>query len=311
MNQFPTSLSQAVQAMGGTYVGGCTDLMPLWKNRVRDDQELVLLSRVPELHGIYEEDGYICLGAGATLTEAAQSPLLRSLLPAAAQGAEAVASLQIRNIATVGGNLLQDRRCIYFNQSEGWRRAIPLCFKTGGDVCHQIPNSPVCRAIYYSDLATALLAYDAQAEYWEEGQVRRAPLAQLIGRHVEANGLDCHHHLPILLIRVLVEKPPQGERSGFFKYIMRTSIDFPLINFALRCGGGREPRLIAGAVAPQPVSLPQTAALLDTPATDEEVVSACQDELKKLAMPIKEACIPPARKRDLYRQVESLLYLRR
>lgn len=310
MGQEPVSLTQAASRMGGTFVGGCTDLMPLLKNKVRFDNDLVLLSHIPELQGIREEDGKISIGAAVTLTEAAQSPLLRDLLPAAAQGAEAVASLQIRNIATVGGNLFQDRRCIYFNQSEHWRSALPLCFKTGGAVCHQAPNSPVCRAIYYSDLATALVVYDARAEYWEDGRLRRAPLAELIERHSKANGLSWEHHLPVLLVRVLVDRPPEGERSGFFKYAMRTSIDFPLINFALRRGGGRPAKLVAGAVGPRPAELPDTAALLDCAASDEEIVSACKKELAALAGPIREACIPPARKRDLYGMVEELLYLR-
>ena len=112
-------------------------------------------------------------------------------------------SPQIRNIATVGGNIMQDRRCIYFNQPHLWRSGLAYCFKTGGSICHQIPNSPVCRAIYYSDVATALIAYEAEVEYIEE-----------------------------------------GERSGFYKYAMRTTIDFPIINFAPRASGrgrGRAP----------------------------------------------------------------------
>lgn len=310
MNTVPVSLAQAAELTDHTYVGGCTDLMPLLKIQVRDDRNLAFLSRIPELQGIQEHDGRIAIGAAVTLTEAAESPVLKAYLPAAAQAAKAVASLQIRNIATVGGNLLQDRRCIYFNQSAHWRSSLPLCFKTGGSVCHQIPNSPVCRAIYYSDLATALLAYDAQAEYWEAGEIHRAPLEELIRRHSEANGLDCHQHLPILLIRVWVDSPPAGERSGFHKYAMRSSIDFPLINFALRCGGARPAKLVVGAVAPWPVSLPDTAALFDSGAAEEEILSACERELKALAMPIKEACISPVRKRDLFRQITMLLHLR-
>jgi len=92
---------------------------------------------------------------------------------------------------------------------------------------------------------------------------------------------------------------------------MRATIDFPLINFALRCKGNRPAKLVAGAVAIRPVVLEETAKLLDTDASDEEIVAACEAELKKLAMPIKEACITPAGKRDLYRQIKALLHLRK
>lgn len=305
------SVAQALQAQHPTYVGGGTDLMPLLKNRVRDDGELVFLDGVEELKGIREEAGWITIGAGERLCDVANAPLLREKLPAVAQAAGATASPQIRNIATIGGNIMQDRRCIYFNQSRYWRKGLPLCFKTGGEVCHQIPNSPVCRAIYYSDVATALAVYEAQAEYIEAGEKKCSPILELVKRHSQANGLACGEHLPILVTGFRVPVPAAGERSGFYKYAMRATIDFPLINFALRCGGDREGKLVAGAVAPWPVELPETAKLLNGPATDDEIVAACAAELQKLAMPIKEACIPPALKRGLYQYVSHLLHLRR
>ena len=85
---------------------------------------------------------------------------------------------------------MQDRRCIYFNQPHLWRSGLPYCFKTGGSICRQIPNSPVCRAIYYSDVATALIAYEAEVEYIEDGETHRTDLASLIERHSVANGLE-------------------------------------------------------------------------------------------------------------------------
>ena len=221
------------------------------------------------------------------------------------------ASPQIRNIATVGGNIMQDRRCIYFNQPHLWRSGLACCFKTGGSICHQIPNSPVCRAIYYSDVATALIAYEAEVEYIEDGETHRTDLKSLIERHSVANGLACHEHLPILVTRFFVPAAEEGERSGFYKYAMRTTIDFPIINFALRCGGNRPARLAAGALAPHPVVMAETAAKIDSDATDDEVIAQAEDELRKLAMPIKEACMPPTVKRSLYRHVAMLLDLRK
>lgn len=311
MNYFPTSLSQAVAYSDAAFAGGCTDLMPLFKNQVRDDANLIFLSQIPSLRDIREDGDRISVGAAAILTDVAESALILSRLPALAQAAAAVASVQIRNIATMGGNIMQDRRCIYFNQSAMWRSALPACFKTGGGVCHQIPNSPVCRAIYYSDIATALLIYDAQAEYWENDALQCAPLQELLQRHCQANGLACRNHLKVLITRFLIDKPLRGERSGFYKYAMRTSIDFPLINFALRCGGPRPPKLVSGAVAPEPVVLEKTAALLENSMADDEILAACQAELKSLALPIVEACISPARKRDLYAQLLPLLSLRK
>ena len=311
MSNMPKTVQEAVSAVSPTYVGGGTDLMPLLKNHVRNDRNLVFLKEIPQLKEIRDEGTHLSIGAGVTLWDVSQDPEILRLLPAVAQAAAATASPQIRNIATIGGNIMQDRRCIYFNQSLYWRSALPLCFKAGGSVCHQIPNSPVCRAIYYSDVATALLAYDAEVGYMEERRVLACPLWELSERHTAANGLACDRHLPVLVLRFRVPQPAAGERSGFHKYAMRSTIDFPLINFALRCGGNRPAKLVAGAVSTQPVELTETAALLDSGASDEEVAAACRAELKKLAKPIKEACISPAVKRELYDQVRCLLPLRK
>ena len=192
-----------------------------------------------------------------------------------------------------------------------WRSGLAYCFKTGGSICRRIPNLPVCRAIYYSDVATALIAYEAEVEYIEDGETHRTDLKSLIERHSVANGLACHEHLPILVTRFFIPAAEKGERSGFYKYAMRTTIDSPIINFALRCGGKRPACLAAGAVAPHPVVMAETAAKIDSDATDDEVIAQGEDELRKLAMPIKEACMTPAVKRSLYRHVAMLLNLRK
>ena len=270
------SLHDVVSAEHPTYIGGGTDIMPLLKNKVRDDKDFVFLKKIPELHVLEEKDGELIIGAAMTLTELAESELLNSRYAAIAQAASLTASPQIRNIATVGGNIM-----------------------------------PVCRAIYYSDVATALIAYEAEVEYIEDGETHRTDLASLIERHSVANGLACHEHLPILVTRFFIPAAEKGERSGFYKYAMRTTIDFPIINFALRCGGKRPARLAAGAVAPHPVVMAETAAKIDSDATDDEVIAQAEDELRKLAMPIKEACMTPAVKRSLYRHVAMLLDLRK
>ena len=309
--QILTSLNERVTSEHPTYIGGGTDIMPLLKNEVRDDKDFVFLKKIPELHVLEEKDGELIIGATMTLTELAESELLNSRYAAIAQAASLTASPQIRNIATVGGNIMQDRRCIYFNQTHLWRSGLAYCFKTGGTICHQIPNSPVCRAIYYSDVATALIACDAEVEYIENGEIHRESVETLIARHTVTNGLSCHEHLPILVTRFIVPCSEAGERTGFYKYAMRTTIDFPLINFALRCCGSRGTKLVAGAVAPHPVVLEKTRERMDSGASDDEVVAVCCEELGKLAMPIKEACITPALKRNLYCHVAMLLKLRK
>ena len=119
------SVEQAVGVAKATYIGGGTDIMPLLKNHVRSDRELVFLHQVEEMKGVQEQDGYLYLGAGERLYDLSENPLVKEKAPAIAQAASATASPQIRNIATLGGNIMQDRRCIYFNQSRYWSGGLP------------------------------------------------------------------------------------------------------------------------------------------------------------------------------------------
>ena len=149
-------------------------------------------------------------------------------------------------------------------------------------------------------------AHRAEVEYMEDGIVQRTGVDVLVARHIVANGLSCREHLPVLITRFFIPAMAEGGQSSFYKYAMRSTIDFPLINFALCCGDGGV-RLVAGAVAPQPVVLEETAKCIDTGALAEEVCASAEKELRKLALPIKEACISPTIKRQLYRQVVMLL----
>ena len=213
-------------------------------------------------------------------------------------------SPQIRNIATVGGNIMQDRRCIYFNQPHLWRSGLAYCFKTGGSICHQIPNSPVCRAIYYSDVATALIAYEAEVEYIEDGETHRTDLASLIERHSVATALPATSICPS---SSRAFSSPRRKRASAAAFISTPCAR----RSTSRSSTSRPARLAAGAVAPHPVVMAETAAKIDSDATDDEVIAQAEDELRKLAMPIKEACMTPAVKRSLYRHVAMLLDLRK
>ena len=307
---FPETMEEAAALPGGCPIGGGTDLMPLLKLGVRRAPDKVFLSRIPEGKEIRWEENQVSIGAGVTLTELAENPKIGERLPALTQAARVTASPQIRNIATLGGNLMQDRRCIYFNQSALWRQGLPLCYQTGGSVCHQAPGSPVCRAIYYSDPATALVLYEAQAEVIRDGKREILPLTQLLAEHGATDRRAVQPSQP-LLCRILVPLPEAGERSGFYKYSLRSSIDFPLINFALRVGGSRPPKIVAGAVHETPLDLEAAALLADPNRTDLEIVDACEQELRRRARLIREAVISPKIKRRQFRLVLELMGLRR
>jgi 4-hydroxybenzoyl-CoA reductase subunit beta len=263
----PGSLDRAVQALmtrdSVTLLAGGTDLISLMKQGLKKPSCLLDLKNIPSLKSITRRDKKLLIGSMVTLTELADHPLVNRVCPALAQSARSVASPQIRNVATVAGNLLQERRCLYFNQSEYWRRGVPACLKLGGEVCHQAPQSGTCRALYYSDTAPTLLAFDARVECYDRGRAEVVPLQEMIHRHVTGGNEK------LLLTGILIPILPEGTWGRFFKYGVRAAIDFATINAAFRFspafpGGQPSPKvkIFVGAVAPEPVELNETAEFL-------------------------------------------------
>lgn len=301
---------QSAKAEGANdyYLGGGTDIIPLIKNGLkRTPYNLIDITHIHELRCIQEERNGIWVGAAVTISELTQSNTLRQHFPALVQGAEKTASPQIRNVATLGGNIMQDRRCIYFNQSQSWRSSFPPCYKTGGAQCFQRKNSPVCYAIYYSDLATALSIYDASVEMMEGDNTVTLPLAKLLEFHSKRNGV-LSTEKPILITRVYIPFPPQEEKSAFLKYSLRKSIDFPLINFALRFSKGKRPTILAaGCIRDTPVILKNTSTLIDERAESKSaLIEEAYKELKQSSCPIIESVTPPSIKNMSFGLIDRL-----
>jgi 4-hydroxybenzoyl-CoA reductase subunit beta len=131
-------------------------------------------------------------------------------------------------MGTVGGNLCLDTRCIYYNQSEWWRRANAYCLKNGGDTCHVAPQGQRCHAAFTGDLAPALLVLGAEIDVLGECGVRRIPLSEL---YVE----DGRAHLALADSELItaVHLPPDPAPSSYAKLRNRAAIDFPLAGVAL------------------------------------------------------------------------------
>ncbi len=179
----------------------------------------------------------LTLGAGVTLAQLAAAALATPYR-AIVEAARAVAGPTHRNAATIGGNLCQDTRCVFYNQSEWWRAANHYCLKRGGDTCHVAPQGARCHAAFSGDLAPALIALGAEVELLGAHGTRRMPLHALYRD-------DGAAHLTLaageLLVQVHVPAAAAAARSGYRKTRVRGAIDFPLagVAIALRRDGER------------------------------------------------------------------------
>jgi 4-hydroxybenzoyl-CoA reductase subunit beta len=228
----PATLAEAsaLLAGGARAIAGGTDLLPNLRRGIERPQCLVDLGCLAGLDAIEEHDGALVVGAGVTLAHLADDARVARHLAALAEAARAVAGPGHRTAATLGGNLCQDTRCVYYNQSEWWRGSNGWCLKRGGDTCHVAPQGKRCHAAFSGDLAPALLAAGAEVEVATTGDVRRMPLADLYRD-------DGAAHLTLapgeFVARVhLVAKGPD-QRSAYRKARARGSMDFPLAGVAV------------------------------------------------------------------------------
>src|SRR6266404_4422257 len=172
----PRSIGEAARILAGEgphamLIAGGTDLLPNMKRRQMAPKVLVSLRHIPEM----KLNGH-AIGAGTTLTEIVKKAELPLGLR---QAAHQVATVHLRNMGTIGGNLCLDTRCNYYNQNYEWRKAIDFCLKKDGDICWVATASKRCVAVSSTDTAPALIALNAGVVLEGPEGKREIPVATL------------------------------------------------------------------------------------------------------------------------------------
>lgn len=270
----PATLADAAALLlrpGAMALAGGTDLLPNLRRGLHAPRWIVDLGGVADFARVTRDEAGWTLGAGVTLAHLERHAGLAAELPALVQAAGAVAGPGHRSVATLGGNLCQDTRCIHYNQSAWWREANHFCLKRDGETCHVAPQGERCHAAYEGDLAAPLLAYGAEVEIVGTLQPpRRVPIAALYRD-------DGAAHLTLaageLIAAIHVPHPPAGTASAYHKARVRRAMDFPLagIAAALRMGPQGLAALSVGisGTNSHPLRLAGTEELLGRPVDDE------------------------------------------
>ncbi|MBU5613841.1 FAD binding domain-containing protein [Geomonas azotofigens] len=260
-----TSIAGAVAALtrfGGKarLNAGGTDLFGLLKDQYLPGfpDSIINIKGIQGLDAIGEERGTVTVGALAKLSELSRSHLLAERFPALVQAAGAVASPQIRNVATVGGNLCQDVRCAYYRYPSHVGGAIG-CARKGNGPClavrgdnryHAVLGGRKCYAVCPSDTAVALAALDASLVVAGPEGERRIGVAEFytpLGNRLERGEM-------VVRIEIPTSSLPH---QRFAKFALRRPIDFAIVSVAVAAsvtdGVCTEARIALGAVAPGPV----------------------------------------------------------
>src|SRR6476469_8759018 len=181
----PRTIAEAVKIVGDVgptaqFVAGGTDLYPNMKRRQQMPRTVISVMRVPELNQI-TGDGKsgVRIGASVTLTDIVDNPIINRDYPVVAYAARTISTPILRNMGTIGGNLLLDTRCNYYDQNYEWRKGINFCMKKDGDTCWVAPSSPRCWAVQSSDSAPVMVAIGAKVKLVSSSGERLLTAAEL------------------------------------------------------------------------------------------------------------------------------------
>ncbi len=233
----PSSLYGALTALAehgpdARVVAGGTDLLVNMKHKLFEPPALISLAKVQDMDGIAEtEDGGLEIGAMSRLCDVAASPLVQRLAPALAQAASLVAGPQLREMGTLGGNVMLDTRCQWYNQTYFWRKSLGFCLKKDGTECHVVKGGGKCVAAASNDSAAALMSVGASLVFERVNERREAPIADFW----KSDGIFNKHAEPDeILTRIRIPAPHPGQRGAYGKLRDRGSIDYPLLGIAAR-----------------------------------------------------------------------------
>ena len=293
----PRDIVEAVKIMAGAgpegqFVAGGTDLYPNMKRRQQMPKTVISVMRVPELNQI-SGDGKsgVRIGASITLTDIVEHPLINHEYPVVAQAARTISTPILRNMGTIGGNLLLDTRCNYYDQNYEWRKGINFCLKKDGDVCWVAPGSSKCWAVQSSDLVPVMVAIGA-----------RFRLVSTLGeRMIDAagfyndDGIDYLKKRPDEILADIHLPPVNGWKASYQKLRRRGAFDFPVLGVAayiqMDNERGSEPRIkdariVLGGIAPSPLEITEAAEALRGQPLDHERMQAAAEAAYVRARPL-------------------------
>jgi len=302
----PKSIKEACSILSdkpsAKILAGGTDLLANMKHRVEVPSVLVNIKRISGLDFIRQDNGTIRIGALTPLKRLYKIPLVAEKVPALSSAASSVGSYHHQTMGTLGGNLCQQNRCKYFNQSQWWRSAREPCFKVGGEICHVVNKKEICYSSYCGDMAPLLLVMNAKVVLKRKGKSRKISIQNLFSGNGKAP-LDTKRGE--ILTEIVIPEETLDGFSTYMKFANRESIDFPIVGAAIWSSVERkEHRVSFTAVDRKPLRAQNIENALKGRALSEEIVEEVAGLASKEATPVKSSIYAPSYKRRI---MEGLL----
>src|SRR5262245_32520156 len=256
----PKSVTEAIRMIADSgpdamFVAGGTDLYPNMKRRQQTPKVVIGLAQIKDLRTMkgQPKQGMV-LGASLTLADVTADTRIQGAYPAVAKAAELISTPLLRNMGSIGGNLLLDTRCNYYDQNYEWRKAIHFCMKKDGEICWVAPSSPRCWAVQSSDCAPVMVAIGAKVKLVSSSGERVISAAELYND----DGIRHLSKRPDELLTEIHLPPVNGWRATYWKLRRRGSFDFPVLGVATSLklsedGTVEDSKIILGGVGSHPV----------------------------------------------------------
>lgn len=273
------------------YLAGGTDVIPLVKWRLFAPSVMIDLKGIPQLKTISRQNTRLSIGANITLFDLKNHAAIQEYFPALYESLEATSCETLQMRGTIGGNILQNTRCLLYNKSLEWRMARGLCYKMGGKTCNAVPNAKNCFSNYCSDNAVSLLSLSASVKLVGPKGERKIKLEKLYS----GEGRTPFTLLPgEILTEVLL--PMKRSRGAYEKLRVRNAIDYPLLGVAVSVNGDKG-RVCVGGVGLSPL-------VFDLKDTEGATIKAVAQEARRQVRPVANATLSPIYRKKM---VEPLM----
>jgi len=241
-------------------IAGGTEIINHLKSRRVTPEYLITLKKISGLRGVKENKNEVIIGSCTTVKEIQESHIIQKKFKSLADSARYIAAPPIQNRATVGGNILQNTRCMFYNQSEFFLKGLAPCYKRGGKICHAVKGGKRCFSVYQGDIAPILIAFDAKILLEKKGKVRKLPLFDLFtgkGTGPLSIGND------EILSKITIPVPKGKYSSAYEKMRIRGSLEYPFASAAVciemdKNGHIARARVVIGAAGSSPKSIKDT-----------------------------------------------------
>ncbi|MFH2119486.1 MAG: FAD binding domain-containing protein [Pseudomonadota bacterium] len=275
-------------------IAGGTEVVNRLKLRLIRPDYVMNIKKLRDLEGIVDHEQSITIGANVSVNEIRDSSLLQHKYKAVAEAAFQVAAPPLANMGTIGGNILQNTRCLFYNQSEIVLKGLEVCHKRGGAICLAVKGGKRCFSVYLGDMATALIAFDAQCVLEKSGSRRTIPIIDLFtGQGVQPLSVESNE----LLTGIIVPKQNGAYGSAYRKLRVRGSMDYPLASaaafLALSADGKiAAGRLVIGASGPAPKIVAGAPAVLSGKLPEDADFAAAAEMAYELSEGVDNLALP-------------------